>query len=678
MEQRSHERGSCRPNFSLHENQCPITATETDADSLAWPSSDEYLTSHSASSGDETTARPCPFEENHCSSHQLEESSSDDASPEPSSSTRPCKQHTAEAFTSDGKPSSGLVPFQGQHEAKVHVASPDEPTEELKSASTHRNQLNTAPSPTSLEESIIEYFAAHNLETTGLTRSVNCNATPAPSTVYPQRDGVESSYSAPGKRSSYVLTLASEKQTTESTHSAPERTYSNPFDEVTEEEVQRRRFGPLWTMDHCSLIRLAMDVRNSMLTEHEDCFSCQVIDRLNGSFNMVYILQFADGLKYVIRLPALGWGIRWTPTAKKAFESQVLTMHLIRRMTDIPLPEILAFDATQGNSLETPYMVISFISGVTVEALWRDETGPTPLEERRSRILCTTAMAMAQLQNLKFDWIGSLQLNDEPNEKSLGIGPCYEWDLPSRYAELQGQDPGVREYGPFRTTKEYLTHLHNLQHRHSHPMAVGCRELLTRMIASLPLSIDEACHTGYDETFVLTAPDFDSQNFMIDERGNLAGIIDWDHVQTMPRFLGYCRYPEWISRDCDPIRYEYPSNANEDSPEQLRRYRRQYAAEMEYLLCGRGDARFAEKSHIFGAVWIAAARYDCQVSLMSELLDRALARYQNSNIFTLIEAIGKGNWPMSEAKVMEGLRLLFEVQRVETTESARAEKGIER
>lgn len=126
MEQRSHERGSCRPNFSLHENQCPITATETDADSLAWPSSDEYLTSHSASSGDETTARPCPFEENHCSSHQLEESSSDDASPEPSSSTRPCKQHTAEAFTSDGKPSSGLVPFQGQHEAKVHVASPDE------------------------------------------------------------------------------------------------------------------------------------------------------------------------------------------------------------------------------------------------------------------------------------------------------------------------------------------------------------------------------------------------------------------------------------------------------------------------------------------------------------------------------------------------------------------------
>lgn len=677
MEQRSHERGSCHPNFFLHENHCPSTATETDADSLAWPSSDEYLTPYSASSGDETTARRSPFEENHCSSHQLEESSSDDASPEPSSSARPCKQHPAEAFTSDGKSSSGPVPFRSQHEAKFYAASPDEPTEELKSASTHRNQRSTTPSPTSLEESIIAYFAAHNLETTGLTHSVNRSATPVPSTVYPQRHGVEPSYSAPDKRSSYVLTLASEKQDTESTHSAPERTYSNPRYEETEQEIQRRRFGPLWTMNHSSLIRLAMDVRNSMLTKHEDCFSCQVIGRLNGSFNVVYILQFVDGLKYVIRLPALGWGIRWTPTAKKAFESQVLTMHLIRRMTDIPLPEILAFDATQENSLETPYMVISFISGVTVEALWRDETGPTPLEERRSRILTTTAMAMAQLQNLKFDRIGSLQLNNEPNEKSLGIGPCYEWDLPSRHAELQGQGLDVREYGPFRTTKEYLTHLHNLQDRDSHPIAVGCRELLTRMIASLPLSVDEARHTGYDETFVLTAPDFDSQNFMIDERGNLTGIIDWDHVQTMPRYLGYCRYPEWISRDCDPIRYEYPSNAAEDSPEQLRQYRRQYAAEMVRLLRGQGDARFAKKSHIFGAVWMAAARCDCQVTLMSELLDYALARYQNSNKFALIKAIGEGNWPMPEAKVMEGLRVLFEVQRVETTESARAEKEIE-
>ena len=79
------------------------------------------------------------------------------------------------------------------------------------------------------------------------------------------------------------------------------------------------------------------------------------------------------------------------------------------------------------------------------------------------------------------------------------------------------------------------------------------------MTAILPLSV-ESLDVCQDETFVLTTPDFDSQNIMIDARGNLTGIIDWDHVQTMPRCLGYCRCPEWITRDCDPVRCEYPSS----------------------------------------------------------------------------------------------------------------------
>ncbi|MCJ1428828.1 hypothetical protein MMC29_006739 [Sticta canariensis] len=662
MEQLTVEKGPSGPHLLIPESRCPSPATETDANSLLWLSSDDYLADDSASS-DNDTLGVNPLLEVKCGSrHRLNKFNGDDESPKPIGPSHYSKHFAEDASScSYGKPGSCLVPFRQQRESKSYTAYPDKASEESDQASAYHIQHSASSSPISLEESIIAYFATRNLETSGFSRPVSVTPTKVPLSLRPERHGTEHSYSWPDKRPPYILTSVSEKHDQDSTHSAPERSPSNPLDGVTREELQRRRFGPLWTMDHYSLVCLAVDVRNSMLTNHEDCLSCRVVDQLSGSFNMVYILQFDDGLKYVIRLPALGWGNRWTPAAKKAFDSQVLTMHMIRRTTNIPLPDILAFDSTQGNSLGTPYMVISFISGATVEELWCDETGPTPLEERRSRILSTTAMAMAQLQSLKFNWIGSLQLKDDPEENSLGIGSCYEWNLPSRYAELNGQDPDIKEFGPFRTTNEYLNYLHDSQERDPHPMDVGCRELLARMIASLPLSVGKTHDGGNDEIFVLTAPDFDSQNFMVDEQGNLTGIIDWDHVQTMPLFLGYCRYPEWITRDCDPLFYSYPSNAMEGSPDHLRQYRQYYAAEMVRLLHNDDAARFAKKSHIFGSVWIAASRYDCQVSLLAKLLDRALARDGHLNKFALMEDIGEGNWVISEAKMMDRFQALFKV-----------------
>ncbi|MCJ1470984.1 hypothetical protein MMC07_009632 [Pseudocyphellaria aurata] len=661
MEQRALERGSSGRRFSLPQLRCLSPATIENADSFLWPSTN---------STDSTTS----FVESQRGSSPLEKASGDDASQKLLNPTHSSKHYDlATSDNSDEISSPDPVLPERKHETRSYTTSQYGSAEE--SSSRLSIQTSEASSPTSLEESIIAYFAAHNLETPGFSQPFLQDPTEVHPTALTGRHSVEPFYSNPEKRSSYKLSSVAERDTG-FTRSAPEKGFSKPLGEKPRQEVQRRRFGPLWTMDNCSLINLATDVRKSILTTSEDCSSCRVISRLNGSYNVIYILQFEDGLKYVIRLPALGWGNRWTLAAKKAFESQVLTMHLIRRMTDIPLPEIFAFDATQRNSLETPYMVMSFISGFTVEALWYNKTGPTPLEERRSRILSTTAMAMAQLQKLKFDWIGSLQLNGETEDNTLRIGPCYEWNLPSRHAELRGQDPDIREFGPFRTTKDYLNYLHNLQEKDSHPMAVGCRELLDRMIASFPLSLDEALDVSSHETFVLTAPDFDSQNFIIDEQGNLTGIMDWDHVLTMPRCLGYCRYPAWITHDCDPLQYEHLSNEMEDSPMQLRRYRQQYAAEMIRQLRGQGDARFARKSHIFEAVWIAVARCAGQVSLIAKLLDRALARDQYLNKFALMEDIGKGSWKISRTRVMDGIRELFEVRLIETLESAST--GIDR
>lgn len=40
--------------------------------------------------------------------------------------------------------------------------------------------------------------------------------------------------------------------------------------------------------------------------------ACSVLDRLEGSYNCAYIIQFTDGFKFVIRVPASGRPGRWT------------------------------------------------------------------------------------------------------------------------------------------------------------------------------------------------------------------------------------------------------------------------------------------------------------------------------------------------------------------------------
>lgn len=173
--------------------------------------------------------------------------------------------------------------------------------------------------------------------------------------------------------------------------------------------------------------------------------------------------------------------------------------------------------------------------------------------------------------------------------------------------EDYSMNPQIDEFGPFEYSKSYLRH--HAQHYGNptkrSPLAIGSRALLDMIISSLPLSTERTSSTR--ETFALSLPDFDSQNIMVDEHGHLTGLIDWDNAGTVPRFLGFSTYPGWITRDWDPIIYSYPENKErENSPEELKRYRRRYNDKMQEMLHGKGDTRFANKSHIFEAVAIAA------------------------------------------------------------------------
>lgn len=330
---------------------------------------------------------------------------------------------------------------------------------------------------------------------------------------------------------------------------------------------------------------------------------------LCGSFNLLHVLNFSDGTKWILRIPMEG--PEGFPTDGRQLESEVKTMHFIRKNTTIPIPDIIRFDGTTENEIGWPYFIMEFVEGTPVSRLWFDETGKTPLEERRQRILDTIAGAMSQLKDFSFNKIGSLQFDGDPRSDLFltpHIGPIITLDEQNEMAQRrEGVDTGplFKIIGPFSNSQEYLTALLDGQGSPECSYSIGMHKLLRMMVKCLPLSQDDKGK----ESFEIAHPDFGGQNFLASEDGTLTAVIDWDNVHTSPLWIGCRSYPAWLTRDWDPIMYGYgnPNCIPEDSPEQLEVYRKYYAEKMESL----GSARYTTKSHLYDSIAIAATSPLC-------------------------------------------------------------------
>lgn len=357
-------------------------------------------------------------------------------------------------------------------------------------------------------------------------------------------------------------------------------------------------FGPLVNITAADLVALGSRIRK-LISKAETRNGC-LIESLSGSFNLVHILRL-DEANMVIRIPIGGQFGDLTGPAKEVLESQVQTINYIREHADIPVPEVFHFDTTAQSEIGAPYIAMSYISGKPVSHLWFDTTGNTSLEDRRRNILKQLAQAMSQLNRLHFDKIGSLVTSCHD------LGPCYDWD------ETEDGMVTVSSSGPFLKTTSFLKNSWAPTNVKS-PYAIGAAKVLEEMLPLLPHSSE----------YVLALPDYDSQNVMADEEGNVTGILDWDNVQTVPRFIGCLRYPGWITRDWEPLMYAWPQGS-ENSPDELQKYRAYYLDEITQALKPQGsdNYRLTERSHIFEAFWIAVSSVRSRTSICQKFVEEA-------------------------------------------------------
>lgn len=215
-------------------------------------------------------------------------------------------------------------------------------------------------------------------------------------------------------------------------------------------------------------------------------------------------------------------------------------MRLLKRQTSIPLPDVLDFSSQIENPLRCPYIVMTFIDGVSLYDVWfghRLATASTEatISRRRTRALDGIASAMAQLSQFSFRAGGQLIFDDDGQPLS-DTGPTRQVDnraMLDRWFKHRdpSDDPIYVEQPVFSDPKAYYTFMLD-NHPEQNPISRGLALLLRQLITWIPES------SGIDHPFVLAHPDFDIQNFLVSAEGELKGIIDWDGVAAVPRTLG--------------------------------------------------------------------------------------------------------------------------------------------
>ena len=323
---------------------------------------------------------------------------------------------------------------------------------------------------------------------------------------------------------------------------------------------------------------------------------------LAGSFHIAFVIIFSDGMKWLLKVPATGYGKRFTKLEAQSLTSEVLTMQLLKRQTTIPIPEVYAYSNSSDNEIKCPFIMMEYIDGIPLNECWfNHKLSRELLEQHRATALNDIASAMLQMDKFTFSQSGAPVFSH--NNALLSIGPAKVYDSHAMLAKLDrcsesktGGDMSAAfcGMGPFSDFKSFM--LYHLDLRKDPEAAkdpkaykLGIDMLLRLFVDWLPSDYD----SDYKPPFVLTHPDLGFQNVLVSEEGHLLSLIDWDGVSSVPRCLGNERYPSWLTRDWDPVAYAYSSEREadialrkdeddcpmpENSPEELRHYRAMYAS----------------------------------------------------------------------------------------------------
>ncbi|KAF4464211.1 Altered inheritance of mitochondria 9 mitochondrial [Fusarium albosuccineum] len=297
---------------------------------------------------------------------------------------------------------------------------------------------------------------------------------------------------------------------------------------------------------------------------------CTIEFFASGTFNKLYLVEVPGQEKLLMRI-----SLPVDPRHK--ILGEVATARWLRRFTNIPVPEIIAFDASSDNEIGFEWILMPFIAGTSAYSLWRK----TPMITKETLV---KQVAKFQAQILEaaeikspLRGIGTLTYGfgevDGPNENTTPepgqivsrhffIGKHFDYDVPR---------------GPFPSSREWMDSFVEIiiqEQNEELAMAEDDEEkedieyhisIAKRLQGLLPIIFPEA-----EDLPERTAPwheDLSLKNMLVDADGTITAILDWEFVSAMPYWLA-TEYPQFLTgpaREKEPVRDDYGDETPEEA-----------------------------------------------------------------------------------------------------------------
>jgi Phosphotransferase enzyme family len=250
-----------------------------------------------------------------------------------------------------------------------------------------------------------------------------------------------------------------------------------------------------------------------------------------GSFNKAYTVDVklaSDVKSYIFRatLPV-------EPSDK--VRSEVATLDYIKRHTNIPVPDVIAYDSSSSNALGFEWILMEKISGEPISNIWRGLS-----DSSKAAITRKIASYVLQMRkNCLFHEIGALYRDADNEEFTIGpIVTQFVFMGPRR--QLLS-----RNRGPYHHDRDFVRALIDIQVADVHLAKTMSDEYLLKAAPSVLYAVQELLSL-FPQIFpkdernvpictVLMHPDLSHNNIMIDPGTlQITGIIDWECTNASP------------------------------------------------------------------------------------------------------------------------------------------------
>ena len=243
-----------------------------------------------------------------------------------------------------------------------------------------------------------------------------------------------------------------------------------------------------------------------------------------------------NSMDYILRIP------RPRPRfwCDVRLDHDVAALLYVRRLENIPVPEIVAFDETSKNTLGEPYMVQRRLPGTDLNV-----TFPDLDHNQKIRVATELGQIFNRMLSKKNTAAGKLIL------PANVAGADQQIDEGSLEPLFLIESPTTDQLQPNLTTKELLSRVfeerkvHELRRYPSGTVALWLMDQFTTMAKELH---EDGWFGGNDIS--LCHLDFEPRNIMVDATRDAAqpiisGILDWDSAVLAPSFMS-CAPPFWI------------------------------------------------------------------------------------------------------------------------------------